>query len=68
MIYFVSYLIFLILVVWFYKFTIIRINGDSMLPTLKPGRFYIVDRKFQGFEKNKIYVLTSPRGIPVEKK
>jgi signal peptidase I len=63
------------------RYTIIRINGDSMLPTLKHGQFRFLDRKF--FRENlckfsdpmrdfdfvgRIYVYQAPTGTIVIKR
>jgi signal peptidase I len=61
------------------RFTIVRINGVSMLPTLKPGQFRIVDRinfsrSLDDVAKNpdkytdRIYIVQSPTGRIVIKR
>jgi signal peptidase I len=62
------------------RYTIIRINGDSMFPTLKHGQFRLLDRKFFRETVHKItysntskftgriYVFQSPTGTIVIKR
>jgi signal peptidase I len=61
------------------RFTIVRINGDSMFPTLKDGQIRLVDRLFiqENLSKipsnvddytDRIYILQSPTGRIVIKR
>ncbi len=50
------------------KFTLIRVNGFSMHPTLKHGQFYLMNRDVIDFELNHIYVIDSPTGVPAIKR
>jgi hypothetical protein len=61
------------------RFTIVRINGDSMYPTFKDGQIRLLDRKFisenlDQIERdtepflNRIYVYQSPTGSVVIKR
>lgn len=60
------------------RFTIVKVNGDSMFPTFKDGQFRVVDShfnwqyipKFDSLEglENRIFVYMSPTGLPVIKR
>jgi signal peptidase I len=62
---------------FFRRFTVLRINGASMFPTLKDGQIRVLDRKIDLTEiyehninqyTNRIYVYESPSGLPVIKR
>lgn len=76
-----AFILILVLVIivmsWINRFTIIRIQGESMSPTLKHGQFLFVDRlvspKYvmnfgKKVKKGAILVYYSPKGVPVIKR
>ena len=68
-------LITIILFLFSRRFTIVRINGNSMLPTFKHGQIRVVDRKYldvyfhevikngMSVLTNKIFVIHTPKGV-----
>ena len=52
----------ILLVVLYYLFPILKIEGDSMYPTLKEGDYLLATRVFNryGMKKGHIYVFRSP--------
>lgn len=67
-----------LVVIFFRRFTVIKINGRSMYPTLKPGQLRLMDRKFNSadiphfddldYMENRIFVMWSPTGLPIIKR
>lgn len=59
------------------RFTVLRINGNSMFPTLKNGQFRLMDRRIKLSEItpynmtsyiSRVYVYENPIGLPVIKR
>lgn len=67
-----------VVVVFFRKFLIIRINGESMLPTFKHGQYRIVDKRYNAENigdltvaeelTDRVFIIWSPDGLPIVKR